>query len=143
MLKEFREFAVKGNMIDLAIGVVLGAAFSSVVNSIVSDLFNPVLGLITNGLDLSNSFVVLRAGSVPPPYASLEKAKEFGAVTLNWGHVVTVLINFLLVALALFFVVKAMNRLRRHEEEKPAPVPEPSAEEVLLTEIRDLLAKKA
>jgi large conductance mechanosensitive channel len=139
MLKEFKEFALKGNMLDLAVGIMLGAAFGAVVNSLVADLVTPLIGLLTGGQDFANSFVVLRAGKVAGPYASLKLARDAGAVVLSWGVFVNALLNFLLVALVLFFVVKAMNQWRRRASEPAAAPAEPSAEAKLLTEIRDLL----
>jgi len=136
MLKEFREFAVKGNVIDLAIGVIIGAAFGRIVESLVGDMIMPVFGAITGGLDFSNYFVPL-AKSVTAE--SLAEARKQGAV-LAWGNFVTIAINFTIVALALFFVVKGINRLKRTEEEKPTKTP--PRQEVLLEEIRDLLRAK-
>jgi len=136
MLKEFREFAMKGNMIDLAIGVIIGAAFGGLVKSVVDDLLMPVIGLITGGVDFSQLYIQL-AGE---PQPTLEAAREAGA-TLAYGNFITLLINFLIVAWVLFLVVKGVNRFRR-EEPKPAPAPVvPTKEEALLTDIRDLLAK--
>ncbi|PIT69487.1 large conductance mechanosensitive channel protein MscL [Bartonella tribocorum] len=135
MLKEFKEFALKGNMIDLAIGVIIGSAFGGLVNSIVNDIFMPIIGLITGGIDFSNMFIQL-AGE---KQATLSAAKAAGA-TISYGHFITLLINFLIIAWVLFFFVKAMNKMRRKEEgESPKKIP---SEEQLLTEIRDLLAKK-
>ncbi|WP_139412849.1 large conductance mechanosensitive channel protein MscL [Bartonella mastomydis] len=135
MLKEFKEFALKGNMIDLAIGVIIGGAFGGLVNSIVNDIFMPIIGLVTGGIDFSNMFIQL-AGE---KQATLSAAKAAGA-TISYGHFITLLINFLIIAWVLFFFVKAMNKIRRKEEgENP---PKASSEEQLLTEIRDLLAKK-
>ncbi len=137
MLKEFREFALKGNMVDLAIGVIIGAAFGGLVQSIVNDLLMPIIGVITGGVDFSQMYVQLSGD----PQPTLDQAKEAGA-TLAYGHFITLLINFLIVAWVLFMVVKAMNRLKRKQEAKPAeatPLPEDVA---LLREIRDLLAKK-
>lgn len=136
MLKEFREFALKGNMIDLAIGVIIGGAFGGLVNSIVNDLLMPVIGLITGGIDFSNMFIQL-AGE---KQTSLAAAREAGA-TIAYGHFITLLINFLIIAWVLFIVVKAINAMHRKEQESPQPKPEPR-DEVLLTEIRDLLAAK-
>ncbi|WP_420959413.1 large conductance mechanosensitive channel protein MscL [Brucella sp. IR073] len=136
MLKEFKEFALKGNMVDLAIGVVIGTAFGGLVNSIVADFITPIIGFLTGGLDFSNMFVQL-AGEPKPTLAA---AREAGA-TIAYGHFLTLAINFLIVAAALFVVVKLMNRLKLKGEAAPAAKPEPSREEVLLTEIRDLLAK--
>ncbi|UNF44160.1 large conductance mechanosensitive channel protein MscL [Bartonella krasnovii] len=135
MLKEFKEFALKGNMIDLAIGVIIGGAFGNLVNSVVNDIFMPIIGLFTGGIDFSNMFIQL-AGE---KQATLGAAKAAGA-TISYGHFITLLINFLIIAWVLFFFVKAMNKIRRKEEgENPKKT---SSEEQLLTEIRDLLAKK-
>jgi large conductance mechanosensitive channel len=137
MLKEFREFALKGNMVDLAIGVIIGAAFGGLVQSIVADIIMPIVGLLTGGIDFSNMYVQL-AGA---PAATLAEAQKNGA-TLAYGHFITLLINFLIVAWVLFMVVKAMNRMKRQPPPAPAVPPAPTKEEVLLTEIRDLLAKR-
>jgi large conductance mechanosensitive channel len=143
MLKEFKEFALKGNVIDLAVGVVIGAAFGPIVSSLVNDLLMPPIGLVIGGVDFSNLFVVLREGAkIPQPYASLAAAKAAGAVTLNFGVFVNVVINFLIVALAIFFVVKGINRLHRQKEAAaPAPVA-PTRSETLLEEIRDALKQR-
>jgi large conductance mechanosensitive channel len=133
MLKEFREFAVRGNMVDLAIGVIIGAAFNGIVQSLVGDIFMPVIGAVTGGVDFSNYFTPLSAKVTAP---TLAEAKKEGAV-LAWGSFLTVTLNFVLVAWALFLVVKFVNRLRRAEAAQPASAP--SRQEVLLTEIRDLL----
>jgi large conductance mechanosensitive channel len=135
MLKEFKEFALKGNMVDLAIGIIIGSAFGGLVNSIVADFIMPVVGFITRGTDFSNMFIQL-AGQ---PQTTLSAAREAGA-TIAYGHFLTLFINFLIVAAVLFLVVKMMNRLKRKEE--AAPAPELPREQVLLTEIRDLLAKQ-
>lgn len=137
MLKEFQEFALKGNMVDLAIGVIIGGAFGGLVNSIVNDLIMPIVGLITGGIDFSNMYVQL-AGA---PQPTLAAAREAGA-TLAYGNFITLLINFLIIAWVLFLVVKGMNEMKRKEEVAPEPEPAAPREEVLLTEIRDLLAKK-
>ena len=136
MLKEFKEFAMKGNVVDLAIGVIIGGAFGGLVNSMVNDLIMPIIAKLSGGIDFSNKFIQL-AGA---PAVTLEKAREAGA-TLAYGNFVTLLINFLIIAWVLFMVVKAMNAAK-----KPAPEAAPAAppaQEVLLGEIRDLLAKKA
>ncbi len=138
MLKEFREFALKGNMVDLAIGVIIGAAFGGLVQSVVADIFLPIIGLITGGIDFSNMYVQL-AGT---PAATLAEAQKNGA-TLAYGHFITLLINFLIVAWVLFMVVKAMNRMKRQPQPASAVPPPPTKEEELLTQIRDLLAKRA
>lgn len=137
MLKEFREFALKGNMVDLAIGVIIGAAFGGLVQSVVNDLLMPIIGLVTGGIDFSQLFAQLSG----PRGATLDQARENGA-TLAYGHFITLLINFLIVAWVLFMVVKAMNRLKRQPQPAPATPAPPSREEVLLAEIRDLLARK-
>jgi large conductance mechanosensitive channel len=121
MVKEFREFAVRGNVVDLAIGVILGAAFGSVVKAIVDDLLMPPLGLLTGGVDFVDKFVLLKDGTPPGPYPTLEAAQTAGAVTLNHGHFINQVVAFVLVAFAVFMVVRAMNRLRRKEEAPVAP----------------------
>ena len=140
MLKEFKEFALRGNMVDLAIGVIIGGAFGGLVSSIVADIIMPIVGLITGGIDFTNLYVQL-AGT--PVNGSLEAAREAGA-TLAYGNFLTLLINFLIVAFVLFLVVKAMNRMKRKQvAEVAAPEPAPVAPDVaLLTEIRDLLARR-
>jgi large conductance mechanosensitive channel len=139
MLKEFKEFAVKGNMLDMAVGIVIGAAFGTIVKSLVDNILMPPLGLLIGNVDFANLFVVLKAGDPTGPYATLEAAQQAGAVTIDWGLFVNAVISFLLVAFALFFVIRSFNRLKKQEEAAPAAPPEPSAEERLLTEIRDAL----
>jgi len=138
MLKEFKEFAVKGNVVDMGVGIVIGAAFTSIVNSFVKDIINPIIGVITGGIDFSNIFINLGSGD----YASLAAAQEAGASTLNIGLFINAIISFLIVAWVLFLVIKGVNQLKRKEEEKPAAPPAPPKSEVLLEEIRDLLAKQ-
>jgi large conductance mechanosensitive channel len=143
MLKEFKDFALKGNVVDLAVGLIIGAAFGAIVNSLVADVMMPVIGLATGGVDFSQRYVLLKEGVSPPPYATVAAAKEAGAVTLNYGVLTNLIINFIIVAFALFIVVKAMNSARREAKAAPpAPAP-PSREETLLTEIRDLLQRRA
>ena len=141
MFKEFKEFALKGNVVDLAVGIVIGAAFGTIVNSVVQDLIMPLVGLITGGLDFSQRFLLLRDGTPPGPYPTVAAAKAAAAVTLNVGLFMNAVINFLIVAFALFMVVKGINTARRERAADPAPVtpPAPTTEEKLLTEIRDLL----
>ncbi|KQT85776.1 large conductance mechanosensitive channel protein MscL [Aurantimonas sp. Leaf443] len=139
MLKEFREFALKGNMVELAIGIIIGAAFSGLVNSIVQDMVMPVVGLLTGGVDFSNKFFALSSNVTA---TSLAAAREQGAV-IAYGNFLTLLINFLIVAFILFMVVKGMNRMKRKEEAKPAAVAEVPRDEKLLEEIRDILAGAA
>jgi large conductance mechanosensitive channel len=146
VLKEFKEFAVKGNVLDMAVGIIIGAAFGTIVKSLVDDILMPPIGLLLGGVDFSDLFVTLRAGEVAGPYATLALAREAGAVTVNYGLFVNGLISFLIVAFAVFLVVKSFNKLRAREEAAPAappPPPEPSAEEKLLAEIRDLLKARA
>ena len=120
MFKEFREFAVRGNVVDMAVGIIIGAAFGAIVKSAVDDLLMPPLGLLTGGLDVANQFVLLKPGMPAGPYPSLEQAKAAGAVTLNYGQFISQLVTFVLVAFAVYLLVKAVNRLRRGE---PAPDP--------------------
>lgn len=137
MLKEFREFAMKGNVVDLAVGVIIGAAFGAIVTSLVGDIIMPIIGAITGGLDFSNYFTGL---SKAVTATNLADAKKQGAV-LAWGNFLTLTLNFLIIAFVLFMVIRAMNRFKRKDEAKPAEPPKPSDEVVLLTEIRDLLKK--
>jgi large conductance mechanosensitive channel len=139
MFKEFREFAMRGNVVDLAVGIIIGAAFGAIVQSAVADIFMPIIGAITGGLDFSNYFIGLSSKVTAD---SLAEAKKQGAV-LAWGNFLTLLINFLIVAWVMFMVVKAMNKMRKQKAEEPAKPPEPTREEVLLTEIRDALKAKA
>ncbi len=140
MFKEFRDFAIKGNMIDLAIGVIIGVAFGAIVSSLVDDVFMPIIGLIIGGVDFSNLFIVLsNPAGVPVP--SLVAANEAGVATLNIGLFINAVVKFTIVAFVLFLVVKGINAMKRKSSEDPAPAA-PSREEVLLTEIRDLLARK-
>jgi large conductance mechanosensitive channel len=136
MLKEFREFAMKGNVVDLAVGVVIGAAFGAIVTSLVGDIIMPIIGSITGGLDFSNYFTPL---SKAVTASNLIDAKKQGAV-LAWGNFLSLTLNFIIIALALFIVIRFINKLKRKEEAAPAP-PKPSRQEELLTEIRDLLKK--
>jgi large conductance mechanosensitive channel len=142
MWKEFRDFAMRGNVVDLAIGVIIGAAFGKIVDSLVNDIIMPVIGAVTGGLDFSNYFFPL---SHNVHATALVDAKKQGAV-LAWGNFATIVINFLIVAFVLFLVVRGINMLRArvvHEQKAEAAVAPPTKEEVLLTEIRDLLAKNA
>ena len=136
MWREFREFAMRGNVIDLAVGIIIGAAFTTIVNSLVNDLIMPPLGLLIGGVDFTNFFVTLKGGSHP----TLEAAKAAGAVTMNYGLFTNAVIRFVIVAFAIFILVKQINRLKREEPAaEPAPPPEPPRQEALLAEIRDLL----
>ena len=138
MLKEFKEFAVKGNMLDMVVGIIIGAAFGTVIKSLVDDVLMPPIGMLLGGVDFKDFFITLGEGN----FANLAAAQEAGAATINYGLFINALISFLIVALAVFFVVRSFNKLKKKEEEvvEEAPAePEPSAEELLLTEIRDLL----
>lgn len=139
MIKEFKEFALKGNMLDMAIGIILGAAFGGVVKSMVDDLFNPVIGILTGGTDFSNKFMIIKdAAGGTGEYATLAAAKAAGAVAVSYGLFINAIVNFTIVAFVLFLIVKAANKLKKAEAAAPAA---PSAQEVLLTQIRDLLKK--
>jgi large conductance mechanosensitive channel len=139
MLKDFKEFAIKGNVVDLAVGVIIGGAFGGIVTSLVNDIVMPPIGLITGGHDFKNLYAILQDGSkTPPPYASIEAAKAAGAVTFNYGLFINTVLNFLIVAVAIFVMVKVIQRLRR---EAPPPPPPAPRQEILLEEIRDLLKK--
>ena len=133
---EFREFALKGNVVDLAVGVIIGSAFGAIVSSMVADIIMPIIGAVSGGLDFSNYFTAL---SKSVTATNLADAKKQGAV-LAWGSFLTLTLNFFIVAFVLFMVIRAMNKLKRKEETAPAPA-KPSAEVELLTEIRDLLKK--
>ena len=144
MLEEFKKFILRGNVLDMAVGIVIGAAFGTIVKSLVSDIIMPPIGILLGGIDFANIFTVLKEGSIAAPYATLEIAKEAGAVTLNWGLFFNTVISFLIVAFAIFMLIKGVNKmqdalsLKEEEETKDA---EPPAQEQLLIEIRDLLKK--
>lgn len=141
MLKEFKEFAIKGNMVDMAVGIIIGAAFGTVVSSLVNDVLMPVISGIIGTPDFSNLFVVLRnpAGAA---FTSVKAARDAGAVVLAFGLFLNTIIAFLAVAIALFFLVKGINRMRRQEAAAPAVPPEPPEDVRLLGEIRDLLRRR-
>ena len=140
MLQEFKKFAMRGSVVDLAIGVIIGAAFSKIIDSMVGDIMMPIIGRVFGGLDFSNYFVGLtKASSDSTTY---EAAKKAGA-TLGYGQFITVTVNFIIIAWILFLVIKAMNRLFKQEEAAPAPPAPPTKEELLLTEIRDLLKARS
>ena len=141
MLKEFKEFAMKGNVVDMAVGIIIGAAFGTIIKSLVSDVLMPPIGLMLGDVDFSNLFVVLKEGTTPGPYETVALAAEAGAVTMNWGVLINNIISFIIVAIAVFFVIKWINNMRKEEEAAPEAPPEPSNEEKLLTEIRDLLKR--
>lgn len=140
MLKEFKEFVARGNVIDLAVGIIIGAAFTAIVKSLVDDLVNPIIGLFLGGIDLSEAFWVLGSGE----YASLAEATEAGAAVFAYGSFFMAIINFLIIAFVVFMMVRTINQMKQaQEEEVPAPEPEPAgpSEIDLLIEIRDALKK--
>ena len=142
MLKEFREFAVKGNVVDMAVGIIIGAAFGKIVDSVVKDVIMPPIGLMLGKVDFTNLFAVLKDGNPPGPYLTLDVAQKAGAVTVNYGVFINNIISFLIVAFAVFLLIRMINRLRRTEEAAPpAPPPAPPEEVVLLTQIRDALSR--
>lgn len=131
MLKEFKEFAVKGNVIDMAVGIIIGAAFGKIVSSFVGDVIMPPIGVLVGGVDFTNLAVVLKEATASAP-----------AVVLSYGKFVQTVIDFTIIAFAIFIAIKAINSLKRQEEEVPEAPPEPTKEELLLTEIRDLLKQQ-
>jgi large conductance mechanosensitive channel len=127
MLKEFKEFAMRGNVVDMAVGIIIGAAFGTIVKSLVADVIMPPIGLLLGNVDFSNLFVILKSGAeVAGPYASLADAQAAGAVTLNYGTFINTVISFIIVAFAVFMLIRSINRLKRKEE---APPPEPTTKE--------------
>ncbi|HET9949631.1 MAG TPA: large conductance mechanosensitive channel protein MscL [Longimicrobiales bacterium] len=142
VLKEFKEFAVRGNVLDMAVGIIIGAAFGTVVQSLVNDVIMPPIGLVLGGVDFSDMFVTLRAGTPAGPYANLAAAREAGAVTINFGLFANAIISFLIVAFAVFMLVRGFNRMLRRQADAPPPPAPPSQEVTLLTEIRDLLRSR-
>ena len=142
MLKEFRDFAMKGNVLDMAVGIIIGGAFGTIVQSLVKDVVMPPIGLLLGGMDFSNLFLTLKAGTPAGPYANLAAAQSAGAVSINVGLFINAVISFLIVAWAVFMLVKAFNAAKKKEAAAPAAPPEPPRQEVLLAEIRDLLKAK-
>ena len=126
MLKEFKEFILRGNVVDMAVGIVIGAAFGTIVTSLVNDVIMPPIGLLLGGVDFANLFVLLKAGSPAAPYASLADAQAAGAVTINYGMFINAVISFLIVAFVVFLLIRNINRLKREEEAPPA---EPTTKE--------------
>ena len=137
MIQEFKDFAVKGNAIDMAVGIIIGAAFGKIVSSIVDDLVMPVVGKLMGGVDFTGLFVNLGEGE----FSTLAAAKEAGAATLNYGNFIQTALDFMIIAFAIFMMVKAINKMKRKEEEKPEKPAEPSEDVLLLREIRDSLKK--
>jgi len=138
MLKEFKAFAMRGNVVDMAVGIIIGAAFGSIVKSLVDDVIMPPVGLLLGNVDFSELFFVLKEGATAEPYATLAAAKEAGAVTINYGLFVNALVSFIIVAFAVFLLVRTINRLKKEEPAAPPATPE---EVLLLREIRDALKK--
>jgi large conductance mechanosensitive channel len=132
--KEFKEFAMRGNVVDLAVGVIIGAAFGKIVTSLVNDVIMPPIGYLTGGIDFKNLKILIKEG---------DPTKKIADVTINYGNFINTVIEFLIVAFCIFLIVKAINSMKKPEEAAPAADPAPTNEEVLLTQIRDLLAKKA
>lgn len=119
MLKEFKEFAIRGNVVDMAVGIIIGAAFTSVVQSLVKDILMPPIGLLTGGIDFTNAFIVLQKGATPPPYTTIQSAQEAGAVILRYGTFINAVISFTLVAFAVFMLVSYINKLKTaHKKEE-------------------------
>ncbi len=139
LISEFKQFAMRGNVVDMAIGIIIGAAFGKIVSSLVADILMPPIGKLMGNVDFSSLFIVLGAGTYP----SLAAAKAAGVATLNYGIFINAIIDFIIVSFSIFMLLKGMNSMRRKEEAKIAPPPAPSAEEKLLAEIRDLLKHKA
>ncbi len=142
MFKEFRDFAMKGNVLDMAVGIIMGAAFGGIITSLVGDVLMPPIGMALGNVDFSNLFVTLKEGATPGPYASLKAAKDAGAVAIGAGLFINTIINFVIVAFAMFMLVKGMNAAKKKEAAAPPAVAEIPADVKLLTEIRDLLAKR-
>lgn len=139
MLNEFKDFIARGNVMDMAVGIIMGAAFTAIVNSMVGDLIMPVIGMLTSGVDFADKFVALDGQA----YASLKAAKDMGATVVTYGVFINAVINFLIISFVVFMLVKAVNNIKKHEEAKGHLSPTtPPADVALLTEIRDLLAKK-
>jgi large conductance mechanosensitive channel len=142
MLREFREFAMRGNVVDMAVGIIIGAAFGKIVDSMVKDVIMPPIGLLLGKVDFSNLFLVIKEGTAPGPYLTVDAAQKAGAVTLNYGMFVNNIISFVIVAFAVFILIRAINRLRRKQEQAPAEAPPPAEDVLLLREIRDELKRR-
>jgi len=137
MFAEFRTFIARGNVMDMAVGIIIGAAFTAIVTSLVNDILMPPVGVILGGIDFSNYFIDLSGGG----HESLAAAQEAGAATINYGLFINAIVNFLIVAFVIFLLVRQVNRLKREEAEAPSTPPAPSRSEELLAEIRDLLRR--
>jgi large conductance mechanosensitive channel len=142
MLKEFKEFAMRGNVVDMAVGIIIGAAFGTIVQSLVNDIIMPPIGLVLGNVDFSNLFLVLKEGIPAGPYPALTDALKAGAVTINYGKFINTIVSFLIISFAIFILVRNINKLRSEKETAPPAPPEPSNEEKLLTDIRDILKSR-
>lgn len=141
MMEEFKKFIMRGNVMDLAVGVIIGAAFGKIVDSLVNDIIMPIIGLILGKIDFANLFVTLSQGTPAGPYASLDAAKKAGAAVLAYGSFINVCVYFLIIGYVIFMLVRTLNRLMHKEAEKPAAPPPPPEDVVLLREIRDALKR--
>ena len=141
MLKEFKEFAMRGNVVDMAVGIIIGASFGKIIDSLVKDLIMPPIGLLLGKVDFSNLFLVMKEGTAPGPYLSVDAAQKAGAVTFNYGTFINTCISFVIVAFAVFLLIRAINRLKQKEAEAPAAPAAPPEDVLLLREIRDALKK--
>ncbi len=138
MLDEFKKFAMRGNVVDMAVGIIIGGAFGKIIASLVNDILMPPIGLLLGNVDFSQLFINLSDTSYP----TLAAAQEAGAATINYGMFINATVNFIIIAFAIFMVIRGMNSMKKKEEEKPAEPPKPSAEVELLTEIRDSLKQR-
>lgn len=141
LLQDFKKFAVKGNVMDLAVAVVIGGAFGAIVKALVADIIMPLVGMMGNGDKISSRFVVLKPGKEGEVYQSLEQARDAGANILAYGHFVQTIVDFLIIAFSIFIVIRVFEKMKKKEEEKPSAPPEPSSTDKLLAEIRDALKK--
>lgn len=141
-IKEFKQFAMRGNVVDMAVGIIIGAAFGKIVSSLVNDVIMPPIGMLLRGINFSEFKMVIKDAVPATVDAAGNAAPEIAAVTLNYGSFIQVIIDFLIIALAIFMMIRVMNKMQKKEEAKPAPPPAPSKEETLLTEIRDILKSK-
>ncbi|MGZ3787493.1 MAG: large conductance mechanosensitive channel protein MscL [Bacteriovorax sp.] len=138
MLKEFKDFAMKGNVVDLAVGVIIGASFGAIVKSLVDDIIMPPIGSVLGNVDFANLFIVVKEGKIPGPYATLDDAAKAGAVLIKYGSFANTVVSFIIVAFAVFILIKQLNRFKKEQAQAPAG---PTPEVKVLTEIRDLLRK--
>lgn len=141
MLKEFKEFAMRGNVVDMAVGIIIGAAFGKIVESLVKDLIMPPIGMLLGKVDFANLFVVLREGATAGPYLSVDAAQKAGAVTFNYGVFINTCISFVIVAFAVFLLIRSINKMKKEEAAAPAAPAAPPEDVLLLREIRDALKK--